>query len=447
MQMTQSLELGENAYQTQKAAKNASFDLDSMLNKSKKEANTAEKGSSFLAIMEKMIASNKEGLNLLQNKGLHAGRGAVDSSENQGLSTIKLDSKTQNNKVSNKNHGINQDTEQKAILLKKTKGLGTEDHDESKQFIKKIFTVDTINKKDVFNEASVVDTKTVTEKKQSVAGSEESKKKSNSEKEIDFSLLGYSRLAGSEQVKDASKVSRQETVKIETDDQKTEKITKKEKKAQITVKDERTVLNQDSLLSANLETEKEKSENTFEMSIGLHLDNAENRTKNDSSLMQAEESGRKEQSFASMLSQELRSNASDFVKTGQIVLKDNNSGLIRLTLYPETLGSVQIRLDLSGDKKLSGKIQVSSKEAYEAFSESLADLSDAFIEGGFLDAGFDLSWSGNQQNQNNGASQDAYYKLPFYTNLIPDVMQADSFADIQKSSENAQAASLINVFA
>lgn len=88
----------------------------------------------------------------------------------------------------------------------------------------------------------------------------------------------------------------------------------------------------------------------------------------------------KVQNFASMLSEELRANSADLVKTGHIVLKDNNQGLIRLTLHPESLGNVRISLDLS-EKKISGKIIVSSREAYEAFNENLDGLSKAFVEG------------------------------------------------------------------
>jgi len=98
-------------------------------------------------------------------------------------------------------------------------------------------------------------------------------------------------------------------------------------------------------------------------------------------------------SFASMLSNEIRSNAADLVKTGSIILRDGNRGSINLILHPEELGNVKIRLQLS-DNILTGRITVASEEAYHAFKANIASLTEAFASNGFDTTGFDLSWSG-----------------------------------------------------
>ncbi|HBG37167.1 MAG TPA: hypothetical protein DDW88_08895, partial [Treponema sp.] len=51
--------------------------------------------------------------------------------------------------------------------------------------------------------------------------------------------------------------------------------------------------------------------------------------------------------FQTMLANEIKNSATDLVKTGSIILKDNNSGLINLFLKPEALGDVKIRLNIS----------------------------------------------------------------------------------------------------
>jgi flagellar hook-length control protein FliK len=159
------------------------------------------------------------------------------------------------------------------------------------------------------------------------------------------------------------------------------------------------------------------------------------------------------QSFASMLSQELRGNAADLVKTGSIVLRNNNEGLIRLTLHPESLGNVKISLELSDDKRISGKIVVSSREAYEAFNENLDGLSKAFVDGGFESAGFDLSWSGQDSSGNGRNDPSGAVSSPFYASSIPEVMSAaevmsaSDVADRRISGYRSDGNPALNVFA
>ncbi len=104
--------------------------------------------------------------------------------------------------------------------------------------------------------------------------------------------------------------------------------------------------------------------------------------------------------FQAMLKNQITQNAEDFVRAGNIILRDNNQGQINLILHPESLGNVKISLDMSG-KVVTGHITVASREAFDAFGDSANALKNAFIQSGFEDARFDISYSG--QNQMNFA--------------------------------------------
>ena len=122
--------------------------------------------------------------------------------------------------------------------------------------------------------------------------------------------------------------------------------------------------------------------------------------------------------FSSMLSHELQTNAGELVKTGLITLKDNNTGSIKLILHPEQLGNVKIKLDLS-EKVITGKIIVSSEEAFTAFKNSLESLRQAFISSGFENAGLELSLAGNGSSDHNPQNQDRNPKGLIYSESLP----------------------------
>lgn len=149
-------------------------------------------------------------------------------------------------------------------------------------------------------------------------------------------------------------------------------------------------------------------------------------------------------SFASVLAQQVQDMSADFVQAGKIVLQDNNVGLIRLQMQPAHLGNIKISLELTGDKRVSGKIIASSKEAYEAFKECAAQLADAFEQGGFTAAQFDVSWSG-EHGGSQFAQEDRGFKDSFKKEPV-EVMQANPYAD-NETIYDAGSDLGVNVFA
>lgn len=109
--------------------------------------------------------------------------------------------------------------------------------------------------------------------------------------------------------------------------------------------------------------------------------------------------------FQAMLTNQIQQSAPEIVKAGSVILKDNDSGQIKLVLNPESLGSVKIDLHIS-EKAVTGRIVVASQEAYNAFKESADSLRQAFIHSGFESAGFDVSYSG----QNSSAGQGGHHQ-------------------------------------
>ncbi|MBQ8012945.1 MAG: flagellar hook-length control protein FliK [Treponema sp.] len=137
----------------------------------------------------------------------------------------------------------------------------------------------------------------------------------------------------------------------------------------------------------------QQNENNVQMTMELAAKAQENITSSS-----AQAAGANGSDFQAMLSNAVQENAPDFVKAGNIVLKDSNQGTINLILRPEGLGNVKISLNLD-DKNLSAQITVQTKEAMDAFRESISSLKQAFAESGFETGSFDLNFSNNQNQQ------------------------------------------------
>lgn len=103
--------------------------------------------------------------------------------------------------------------------------------------------------------------------------------------------------------------------------------------------------------------------------------------------------------FASVLAEQIKANATELVERGRIVLQDGNVGEIRLQLKPAHLGNVKIQLKMSGDKKMQGEVTVFSKEAFDAFEESMQDLVASFNDAGFEASGFNLNWKNGEKEE------------------------------------------------
>ena len=190
--------------------------------------------------------------------------------------------------------------------------------------------------------------------------------------------------------------------KLTVSSEKTEKLNEDKKSLKLQISDFRTektdgkmaekpVEKTQDIKELNLSYKKE-SENTVQATLDLSAAASRNITSSDS-----QSAGANGSDFQSMLSNAIQSNAQDFVKAGNLILRGNNQGSINLVLNPEKLGNVKISLNLS-DKLISASITVHSKEAYEALKEGIASLKEAFAGNGFETGDFNLSFA-NQSGQ------------------------------------------------
>jgi hypothetical protein len=99
-----------------------------------------------------------------------------------------------------------------------------------------------------------------------------------------------------------------------------------------------------------------------------------------------------------MLARELHQNFNgDIVRHASMALRDGGEGTIRLTLKPESLGNVKIRLEMT-ENKITGQIIVESEEALRAFQKEIHSLEQAFRNSGFTDANLNLSLTADGRN-------------------------------------------------
>jgi flagellar hook-length control protein FliK len=121
-------------------------------------------------------------------------------------------------------------------------------------------------------------------------------------------------------------------------------------------------------------------------------------------------------SFETFLARELNQNLNgDIVRQAQVLLREGGEGTIRLSLKPESLGKVKIRLEMA-ENKITGKIVVESGEALRAFEHEMESLEQTFRGEGFDGASLSLELA---EHQEPGGGEDgwrrpaAYAKRPF----------------------------------
>ncbi len=92
------------------------------------------------------------------------------------------------------------------------------------------------------------------------------------------------------------------------------------------------------------------------------------------------------------------------VKQTGIILKNDNSGEIRLVLKPENLGKVRIQLQMQ-DNAITGKILVDNSAVKSAFDQNMEALYKAFKESGFETAQLDVQVGGERSGENSENSE------------------------------------------
>lgn len=154
-----------------------------------------------------------------------------------------------------------------------------------------------------------------------------------------------------------------------------------------TVTDERSVEQKIADFKSEMKSDYSEQDNSLNLSLSLSETAKQNILSSNN-----QSAGASGSTFQQMLSQQIQFNAPDFVRAGNIVLQDNNSGSINMILKPENLGNVKINLHLS-DNVITGQITVNSKEAFDAFKQNLETLKQAFQNSGFENANLSLSYA------------------------------------------------------
>jgi hypothetical protein len=147
------------------------------------------------------------------------------------------------------------------------------------------------------------------------------------------------------------------------------------------------------------------------------------------------------QAFEDILARELHQNLNgDIVRHASVVLREGGEGLIRLSLKPDTLGNVKIRLEMA-ENKITGHIVVESDEALRAFEREIGALEQAFKDSGF--DGADLSMS--LASGDNGARQRQEGEtVPFFSERFASEQAASRYDAFTEKTDGWFAIGLAN---
>lgn len=124
------------------------------------------------------------------------------------------------------------------------------------------------------------------------------------------------------------------------------------------------------------------------------------------------------------------------VKQTGIILKDNNSGEIKLILKPESMGSVRIQLQMQ-DSSITGRILVDNSAVKAAFDQNMNELYKAFKESGFETAELDVQVGGERGGEKREGEDNrpgiAMHRIQMIEEQIPlsgRVKSADTLIDL-----------------
>jgi flagellar hook-length control protein FliK len=143
--------------------------------------------------------------------------------------------------------------------------------------------------------------------------------------------------------------------------------------------------------------------------------------------------------FSEALAGELRNGLeSGIVREARFVLGEGGEGQIRLSLKPESLGNVKIRLELA-ENKVSGKVIVESDDAFRAFEQEIHNLEQAFLDSGFEGASLELSaGSDGRQDQGEEAAR------PWFSARLSGRLTAQAAAGYEAQGEAGYGAYAVN---
>jgi hypothetical protein len=121
------------------------------------------------------------------------------------------------------------------------------------------------------------------------------------------------------------------------------------------------------------------------------------------------------QAFEDILARELHQNLNgDIVRHASVILRDGGEGLIRLSLKPDTLGNVKIRLEMA-ENKITGHIVVESGEALRAFEREIGALEQAFKDSGFDGADLNMSLASGNEGADRREGEGFPGEQPFFS--------------------------------